>query len=329
MTVDRLEFATRSGLQLPEGRIALFGAPGDGPTHGLTADQCEIIQGFAPDVARWEQRGFTVRQAPEGDYAAAIITLPRARDLAEARIAQAAASVAPGGLVVVNGAKTDGIEAITKALKSRVTLDGQVSKAHGKCLWFNASDALAGWQRPAMSQNAEGDMTAPGIFSADASDPASRALAAALPAKLKGHVADLGAGWGWLSREILKHDGVKELHLVEADHAALDCARANVSDDRARFHWADATKWTADRGLDAVIMNPPFHTGRKAEPALGQAFITQTARILASHGQLWLVANRHLPYEPTLAQLFKQVDEVAGDSRFKILHAQRPSRRGR
>jgi 16S rRNA (guanine1207-N2)-methyltransferase len=114
--------------------------------------------------------------------------------------------------------------------------------------------------------------------------------------------------------------------MVEADKAALDCAQRNVSDPRVIAHWADARDWTPDAPLDGVVMNPPFHSTRKAEPALGQAFIATAARVLAKHGQVWMVANRHLPYERDLTSRFHTVTELGGDTRFKVLHASRPSR---
>ena len=76
-------------------------------------------------------------------------------------------------------------------------------------------------------------------------------------------------------------------------------------------------------------MNPPFHTDRRADPELGRAFIRAAARMLTRSGQLWMVANRHLPYEALLGELFAKVDETGGNTRFKILHATRPTRRGR
>ncbi len=328
MSSDRLLFALETGgLALPQsGTLALWRASGDMALSGLDAGRCEVIHSFAPDYDSWARRGMAVSVSPKGPYAASIVFLPRARDLAETMIAEAEAAT-PDGLIVINGAKTDGIESIAKALKKRVALDGVVSKAHGKCLWFRAQGAFSDWVRPVMSANTQGDMTAPGIFSADAADPASVALAAALPETLKGQIADLGAGWGWLSREILSKDGVTALHLVEAEAHALDCARQNVTDPRAQFHWADATTWKSpSKALDGVIMNPPFHQGRKADPRIGQAFVTAAARLLAPNGQLWMVANRHLPYETTLAANFRDVAEIAGNNRFKILHAARPSR---
>ncbi|MGP6088538.1 class I SAM-dependent methyltransferase [Antarctobacter jejuensis] len=327
MSQDRLSYALATGgLVLPDtGRVALIGAPADTPLDALDPARVEVVQGFAPDHAAWQQRGVDVATQATGPYAAAIVTLPRARDLAEDRIARASALA---DLVIVDGAKTDGIEAIAKALRGRLSIDGQVSKAHGKCLWFKGGADLSDWLRAPRTLPG-GEITAPGVFSADGPDPASVALAAALPDTLKGRFADLGAGWGWLSNRILTREDVKELHLVEADKAALDCARQNVSDPRAAFHWDDATTWTPPQALDGVIMNPPFHQGRKADPQLGRAFIASAARILAPHGQLWLVANRHLPYETALAESFRDTSEIGGDSRFKILHAARPTRQRR
>jgi len=323
--MDRLVYAKESGgLVLPEGRIALFGALIEEGLGGLDSSQVEVIQGFRPEFDAWTKRGVVTRESAQGPYDVAIVTLPRARDLAEHRIAQAV-QAAPEGLIIVIGAKTDGVDSIHKALKKRVVLEGQVPKAHGRCIWFKSDSALIDWLRPDMSENPEGDFTAPGVFSADKADPGSKLLAEALP-KLKGRVADLGAGWGWLSREVLKNEAVKSVHLVEADLSALTCARKNVTDDRAEFHWADATTWLSPALMDVVVMNPPFHTGRKGDPKLGQAFIAAAARSLNPSGQLFLVANRHLPYETVLGELFRDVKEIGGTGAFKLLHATRPTR---
>ncbi|EPX75749.1 class I SAM-dependent methyltransferase [Salipiger mucosus] len=325
MTTDRLTHASEAGLPLPDdGRILLIGPPGDQPLGPLPADRCDVVQAFKPDHDAWARRGLPVAAEPEGtDYSAAVVWLPRARELGEARVAQACAAAA-GGLIVVDGQKTDGIEAMGRALRGRVDLAGQVSKAHGKTFWFTAADDFADWNHG--PEEHDGIWTAPGVFSADGPDPATEALLAALPRKIGKRVADLGAGWGGLARGLLAREELETLHLVEADHAALECARRNVTDPRAVFHWADATAWEPPATIDSVIMNPPFHVGRHPDPTLGQAFITAAARMLPPGGRLWLVANRHLPYETTLAERFRHSEEIAGDSRFKILHAARPGR---
>ena len=135
-----------------------------------------------------------------------------------------------------------------------------------------AGMALAEWVASAW-QIEDGFVTLPGVFSAEGPDRASVLLAAALPPKLPPAVADFGAGWGYLSRAILARQGVSSLDLIEAEADALDCARVNITDPRARFHWADATTIRPAKLWDAVVMNPPFHNGREADPGLGIAFI--------------------------------------------------------
>ena len=87
------------------------------------------------------------------------------------------------------------------------------------------------------------------------------------------------------------------------------------------FHWADARSFRLPEPVNGVIMNPPFHEGRAADPGLGAAFIKAAAGLLTTAGRLWMVANRHLPYEAELTQHFSEVSEIGGDNRFKVLTA--------
>ncbi|MBB3992586.1 16S rRNA (guanine1207-N2)-methyltransferase [Sulfitobacter undariae] len=330
MIDSRLPLALNGGgLEWPEeGTIAVFAPAADVDLDGIPKDRAEIILDFYPAYAAWEARGFKVDVGRDARCAAAVVCLPRAKHEARALIAQACAL--SDGVVVIDGQKTDGIEGILKAMRARVTVHGPVTKAHGKLFWINApaADCFVDWAAgPEMTDG--GFWTAPGVFSADGVDLASALLADALPEKLGKHVCDLGAGWGFLSAHVLSREGVEAVHLVEAGHTALECARRNVTDPRAHFHWADGTDWDPAHKVDTVVMNPPFHVGRAAEPQIGQAFVASAARLLSSQGHLWMVANRHLPYEAELKTRFVQVEEVGGDGRFKIFHACRPLRKKR
>jgi len=210
-----------------------------------------------------------------------------------------------------------------------VAVLGPVSKAHGKVFWFEGGPGFDDWAAPPTQKIEAGFITAPGVFSADAIDPASKLLADHLPKKLGKRLADLGGGWGYLSARALEREDITGLDLIEASESALDCARENISDARLKLHWADARTWRPEALLDTVICNPPFHTGRAADPDLGRGFIKAAAAMLKPAGQLWLVANRHLPYEVTMADNFKEGKEITGDNRFKLLWAARPSRKRR
>lgn len=319
MIGTRLPLALAAGAALT-GRVAVFNAAAAADLSAL-ADP-HVISPSAVVHGTHDIAGTPCAVAPEGPYDAAIVCVPRAK--AEARHLIAQACAATSGIVIIDGQKTDGIDSIRRDIRSRVDASDAISKAHGKLFWFAASDAFADWHCPP-ALTSGGFWTAPGVFSADEVDPASAMLAAHLPDDLGGHVADLGAGWGFLSAHVCTRPKVKSVHLVEAHHMALECAKRNVTDPRAAFHWTDATTWQGPR-MDAVVMNPPFHVGRAADAGLGQAFIASAARVLAPSGVLWMVSNRHLPYEQTLSAQFAHVEEVGGDGRFKITRAVRPRR---
>lgn len=325
----RLHLAVDAGLTLPDtGDIAVLRPRAGEWFDPLPRDRLHMVQGFRPDHDAFAGAGFSVAPGLTGRFAGVMVCLPRAK--AEARALIAAAVVHSDGWVIVDGQKADGIEGILREVRARTAVTGAVAKAHGKLFWFDAAGVdFSDWQaQPLLLDDPEvpGFMTLPGVFSADGADAASRLLAQALPEVLPPVVADLGAGWGYLAAMILRRPGVQTLHLVEAEAAALDCARRNIQDARAQFHWADATTLTLTPPVDMVVMNPPFHTGHKGQPALGVQFIATAKRILKPQGSLWMVANRHLPYEAALADAFRDIDEVGGTASFKLYRASHPLR---
>jgi 16S rRNA (guanine1207-N2)-methyltransferase len=166
------------------------------------------------------------------------------------------------------------------------------------------------------------------VFAWDRVDTASALLADVLPSNLAGRVADLGGGWGYLSLQVLARcPGVVSLELFEADARALALAERNLASlAQARglpvhCHWQDVTAGVPGN-FDAIVCNPPFHAQRRQEcPDLGRAFIAAAAQALRPGGQLWLVANRHLPYEQALVRGFGRVEPVIQRDGFKVVRA--------
>ena len=312
-------------VTLPEGRILLLRPPPDLDLDDLPGTPV-VVHGFKPDHDALAARGLPVTPGVEGHFDAAVVFVARARAQTLDLIAQAVAAVPPGAPVVVDGQKLDGADAIVKLCRKAFDLGEVFAKSHGKTFAFPAAPVPEGWA--ATPREADGFVTRPGVFSADGEDAGSALLAEHF-GDLAGRVCDLGAGWGYLSRAVLARKEVVACALVEAEHAALDCARANVDDPRATFHWADATTWTGGP-FDVVVSNPPFHTARKADPALGRAFIAAAARLLAPGGRFLMVANRHLPYEETLTACFGTVAVLEDRDGFKVIEARKPKRqRGR
>jgi 16S rRNA (guanine1207-N2)-methyltransferase len=291
--------------------------------HGL-AQFCDVTaeQGFYPAAKALEAAGLTVTPRARGRYAMALVNLTRAKAENLANIARACRM--SDGVVLVNGAKTEGIESLLKAVK-KITPVEVLSKAHGKVFWFAATPMPEAWLAGAeMRENQAGFFTAPGMFSPEKVDIGSGLLAPHL-AGLKGRVADLGAGWGWLAAQALGPD-ISEMVLFEAEHMALEAAKQNLTDPRLRFEWADVLTLPKQLPFDVVISNPPFHQSRAAEPALGVGFIQAAAKMLKPKGRLLMVANRQLPYERALDAAFRKVNMLGQTSGFKLFEASFPRR---
>jgi 16S rRNA (guanine1207-N2)-methyltransferase len=114
---------------------------------------------------------------------------------------------------------------------------------------------------------------------------------------------------------------VTSLRLIDLDRRAVEAARRNVEDARASFEWADVRTLEAAGELDFIVSNPPFHDGGAEDRRLGQAFIRKAAEMLKKGGTLWLVANRHLPYEAELKAAFRRVTPLSDGGGYKLFEA--------
>jgi 16S rRNA (guanine1207-N2)-methyltransferase len=240
--------------------------------------------------------------------------------------------VAEGGVIVAALPNTAGAARFEKELARATGAVESLSKH--KCRAFRAvcdgswnEDVFDEWRALGVPKEVPGTgmVTVPGVFSAGRVDEGSCFLAANLPKNLRGAVADPGAGWGFLTDQVLRIcPQVERIDLYEADARALGCARSNlaVHGEKVAFHWHDVTRGIPG-GCDAIVMNPPFHTGQDQDIALGHAFLGAAADALRPGGRLFLVANRQLPYEKILDALGIRWRKAGENHAFKLLFGEK------
>jgi 16S rRNA (guanine1207-N2)-methyltransferase len=313
---------------------ARFGAP----LHARAWPGLVCQQTFKPDAVALERSNLRVLthdlDAAKESYPLVMMLPPRQRDEARALLARAIRSTEPGGRILACASNNEGARSCEADLERVAGPVTTLIKHKCRAFWSaplngprNAALAEAWLQLDAPRPIADRRFVSrPGVFAWDRIDVASQLLSAHLPSDLAGRAADLGAGFGYLSVELLERcAGVAALDVYEAERRALDLARRNLAafESRAqvRYCWHDVTAGLADR-YDIIVCNPPFHTHARADrPDVGRRFIGAAAQALQPGGRLWLVANRHLPYETALGAGFAQVRIVTQQHGYKIVEA--------
>jgi 16S rRNA (guanine1207-N2)-methyltransferase len=302
---------------LPEPCAALKGLAGLHAMHSFRPDFLALQRMGIPTQDHW----------PGGKPAVIALTLPRQVEWACGLLAQALERIPPGGGLMAIARNDRGGKRYEALLEEHFEIGWSDSKNHCRAVALarppELPEAVAAWRRGYALKKVEGtDLVAmPGSFSCEHIDPASALLARCLP-PLEGRVADFGAGWGYLSHHLLSSAAPPaHIDLFEADMNALTAAEENLKrwQGRAGFHWHDVLSEKFSHSYDAIVMNPPFHDQLDANPGIGQGFVLAAAKALKAGGKLWMVANKHLPYEDILESSFSSWRRVAEEGGFKVL----------
>jgi 16S rRNA (guanine1207-N2)-methyltransferase len=269
----------------------------------------------------------SLEDQPPGSLASMLMLAPPGTIERRHAMALALRALGTGAPLTVLAPKDKGGSRLRKELEGFGCAVGEEARRHHRICTTTRPSAPVGLDE-AIAAGAPrlveppGLWSQPGVFAWDRIDPGSALLIQHLP-PLAGRGADLGCGIGVLARAVLAAPAVTELTLVDLDRRAVDCARRNVGDARARFLWADLRHPAASlAGLDFIVTNPPFHDGGAEDRALGQTFVRRAASLLRRGGRLLLVANRHLPYEAVLKASFRSVALRVEAGGYKVYEAE-------
>lgn len=163
-----------------------------------------------------------------------------------------------------------------------------------------------------------------GVFAQHQLDIGSRFMLEHLPTNIDGHIVDLACGNGVLGLVVASKN--PQSRLTFADESAMAVASATENWQRlfpqreAEFiHGNGLEDWQGKATL--VLLNPPFHQAHTLDTALAFALFKQAAERLQPKGELWVVANQHLPYKPQLQRLFQRVVQHARHPKFVLWRA--------
>jgi 16S rRNA (guanine1207-N2)-methyltransferase len=337
---DTLSLAFEEADLLPEtGSLLCLRAEAVPFLMRLPKERLTCQNSFKPDHDALKAAGFTVLLPETESFPTAALTIvlpPRQRDETRALFARAMRDAPTGGVIVACLPNTLGAKTGEKILAELAGETQSLSKHKCRAFWavktkdWNAQLAEEWIAFDAPQEVDDGALwSRPGLFSWDRVDAGSELLADSIPEWVRGRGADFGAGQGYLAREVLTNcPHVESMTLFEAEYRALACQQKNLEGfSNWTAHWADVTKNAPKAEFDFAVMNPPFHAGRADSTSLGQDFIRAAADALKTGGTLWLVANRHLPYESVLSECFKSHEMLEDEGGYKIIKAEKPKRK--
>jgi len=289
-----------------------------------------LFQSFKPFYDALKKEGFEVfsewERLQEHPIQSIIVMVTKHKEETWCNIAKAYALLPMEGVLIVAAANELGGASYAKKLKSLSPLaqTHSLSKSKITLLRKNTPELLTASCEPHRVGKSDYYAQA-GTFSHKKIDVGSRVLIEVLSElpTLK-RCADLGAGWGYLGCALRDMDKMpNHLDLYEAEALALTCAKRNFQGDvRVGYHWSDLTTKTPTEHYDTVITNPPFHTEKRGDMGLGVQFITCASALLVPKGLLYLVANKHLPYEAALKEQF-EIEACYEKEGFKVFKARK------
>lgn len=336
-TLDTLFYPFRSGvLAYPQSGDAavFFNAHQHQDLSRFQASGLILQQYFKPYHDALAAQGHAVQtsvEVAEGSQDYALILLPKNKIEAVGLIATAFMALKAGGVLVAAAANKAGGARLVKTLQSfgiGDVLNDTRNKA--RVVWVKKDGVDEEFchqciEAASVRQILDGAFHSwPGIYGWDKMDQGSAFLLQHLPDNLSGKGADFGCGYGVLAHHVLQHNEVSDFTCFDADWRCLDVAKKNLEAYKnVGFEWTDLTRDQPSGAFDFIVMNPPFHEGKTTDSGIGKAFIHGAFKALKAGGSLWMVANRHLPYEHDLSGLFASAQKVAEGQGFKIFCAKK------
>ncbi len=228
----------------------------------------------------------------------------------------AAFALKPSGRLYVSGPKDRGILTIAKRMKE---MFGNV-----ETLTISKGQRVLCSRVRSGSPSASVTIAPLQVFADSKLDEGTRLLLDVMEVHTADQALDLGCGAGFIGLHIAREAPGGQVTMVDASLAAVAMAQQSViqqSLTNVRVLPSNGARAVLDLRFSLVATNPPFHQGGIQTLQIAERFIRDAAQVLTQKGRFYLVANRFLKYEPALISSFRNVQEVGGNTRYKVLLA--------
>lgn len=319
--------------ELFQGPLMLAGLPADGLLAQLP--QAHAWTWSAADhgalEARFEGRSGFGTAVPDVSFDAAVLFLPKSRELA-AYLLNALASRLAGKTLFLVGEKRGGIEGAARQLHAFGKPRKLDSARHCQLWQVDVEMAPAAVALESLAQRyslplQDGPLevvTLPGVFSHGRLDRGTALLLDHLVGLPSGRLLDFGCGAGVLGAWLKRRYPQSDITLLDVDAFAVASSRLTLAANGLSGEVICGDGIDAAPGhLNAIVSNPPFHTGVHTDYKASETLLKKAAEHLQKGGEIRLVANSFLRYQPLIEANFGPCETLAEGQGFRIYRARR------
>ena len=319
--------------ELFQGSLLLAGLPADDLLGRLPQARgwCWHAGDQAALDARFEGRTHFGVDAPLEPFDAAVVFLPKSRDLTD-YILNALASRLAGRELFLVGEKRSGIEAAARQLSPFGRARKLDSARHCQLWQVTVETAPQAVTLESLAQHYEVEMddgplkvvSLPGVFSHGRLDRGSALLLQNIDKLPSGNLLDFGCGAGVLGAAVKRRYPHNNVIMLDVDAFATASSRLTLA-----ANGLDAEVLTGDgidaapMGLSTILSNPPFHVGVHTDYQATENLLRKARQHLKSGGELRLVANAFLKYQPLIEEHLGVCAIKAQGNGFRIYRAKR------
>jgi 16S rRNA (guanine1207-N2)-methyltransferase len=319
--------------ELFQGSLLLAGLPADDLLGRLPEARgwCWHAGDQAALEARFEGRSHFGVDAPEQPFESAVLFLPKARDLTDYMLNALASRLAGRELFLV-GEKRSGIEAAARQLSPFGRARKLDSARHCQLWQVTVEDAPQAVTLESLAQHYEIEMddgplkviSLPGVFSHGRLDRGSALLLKNIDKLPSGNLLDFGCGAGVLGAAVKRRYPHNNVIMLDVDAFATASTRLTLAANglEAEVLTGDGID-AAPMGLSTILSNPPFHVGVHTDYQATENLLRKARQHLKSGGELRLVANSFLKYQPLIEEHLGVCAVKAQGDGFRIYRAKR------
>lgn len=278
---------------------------------------------------QWPKNHHFGASAPQGEFDGAIVWLPKEKKLTEYLLASLAALLPSEAPVWLVGEKRSGIKSIHKTIAApwgavQKIADGNhssllVMRLTAQQAAIDLTDFLVTKALPQPPLEPLQLASYPGVFAYPGIDAGSAMLLEHLPQFKAGTLLDFACGHGVLGAWLQRQQPDLKVSYLDVSAMALAACAKTLELNQLQGELIAADRLSAELpSYDVIVSHPPFHTGQATDYSIGQQFLRNARQHLKPNGELWLVANRFLPWPELIEESFGHCERIAQDNKFAV-----------